>query len=366
MKKLLKTLLYGILFLVIIGFCFCVYILQAPPVAEPEPPKLQVHTRTALRGRPTVNSKPIVYTRDIYRFSIDKKYISNLNIGEFSRELLFSVVLGQRSRYSPELLDKELKTVFNWQKMFANSAKEVQFSSGKSTVKVILSGQDWFVTDKTGAGYAVQKNENQLDIYLPNLLEAFDNNGITLSADIESSIEKVGTQWLIKDKNARQAYEIRNSNKELKIYQQSKYPIQTFLFTVDLASEDSLSSGTFSKELREGFANQNIPLSRKAKLIAGKDDASWRITDGFQKYVIRNENARLRVYLDLESKWLFVQAKGQKGWLQRERGTLFSPLEPTLSSRQQLKEKMVVLIEKIKEKVGTSKESDQVKKTELP
>lgn len=341
MKVLLKTLFFGTLFLVIIGFCFCVYILQAPPVAQPDPPKLQVHTPTKVRGRPTVNSKPIGDTIDNYLFSIDKKYISNLNSGEFSRELLFSVVLGQRARYSAELLDKEIKTVFNWQKIFADSAREIQLSSGKPTVKVIVSGQDWILTDKAGGGYTVEKNENHLDIYLPNLLEAFDNKGTTLSADIESSIEKVGKQWLIKDKKARQNYVIRNGKEKLHILQQSKYPIQMFLFKVDLASKDFLSSGTFSAELRQGFSNQEIPLSEKAKLIADRDGVGWQITDGAQKYKIRNEDGWLRVYLDLESAWLFVQVKGdKKGWLQRERGTIFLPSEPTLSSRQQLKEKL--------------------------
>ena len=367
MKSSLKFLSLFLFIVIIIGFCFCVYILQAPPVAQPDPPKLQVHTRTAIRGRPTVNSKPIAYTKDVYRFSIDKKYISNLNSAQLSNELLFSVALGQRSRFSSEVLDKELKTVFNWQKMFADSGTEIKLRSRSSTIKVLLSGRNWLLKDSTGAGFSVERNGDALDIYLPNLQEAFNTNRTTLSADVELSVETKGKQWLIKDNQSRQTYEIRNGNKQLNIYQQSKYPIQTFLFKTDLAAMTALTEGYFSEDLREGFVIKKIPLSRNTKLIPDENDVNWRVTDGTQKYYIQNEDGLLNVYLDLESKWLLVQVDDNiKGWVQRERGTIFLPPQPTLSSRQQLKEKLVTLIEKLKEKVRISEQPDQTPNAELP
>ena len=90
MKAFLKRLTFLIIFILAVGFGICVYLLQAPPVEQKAVPKLQIHTRTALRGRPTVDSKPIVYTKDVYRFSLDQQYISNLNSGKLERELLFS------------------------------------------------------------------------------------------------------------------------------------------------------------------------------------------------------------------------------------------------------------------------------------
>lgn len=367
MKSLLKGLSIFLFIAIIIGFCLCVYILQAPPVAKPDPPKLQVHTRTALRSRPTVNSKPIVYTKDVYRFSIDQIFISNLNSGLFSNELLFSVPLGQRALYSAELLDSELKTVFNWQKMFADSEAEIRLSSRSGRIKVLISGRDWFLTDSTGAGFTVQKNKDTLDIYLPNLQEAFENNKTTLSADLELSIEKIGKQWLIKDNQSLQVYEIRNAKKKLDVFQQSKYPIQSFLFNVDVAAITALTEGDFSKDLREGFVLQRIPLSRNAKLMAREDGVSWRITDGSQKYNIQKEVGWLKVYLDLESRWLLLGVNDSiKGWVQRERGTIFLPPEPTLSSRQQLKVKLGAFLDGLKERIGVSKQPNQVPNAELP
>ncbi len=367
MKSLLKILSIIIFIAIIIGLCFCFYILQAPPVAQPDSPKLQVHTTTALRGRPTVNSKPIAYTKDVYRFSIDEKYVSNLNSGQLLDELLFGVALGQRALYSAELLDKELKTVFNWQKMFADSATEIRLSSKSPTIKVLISGRDWLLKDSTGAGFSVQKNRGELDIYLPNLLEAFENKMITLSADVEITIEKVGKQWLIKDNQFQQSYEIRKGKKKLDVFQQSKYPIQTFLFQIDSSAMTALTEGKFSKDLHEGFVSQKIPLSQNAKLIADSEGVNWRVADGSQKYNIRNEDGQLKVYLDLESRWLLVRFSGSiTGWMQRERGTIFLPPEPTLSSRQQLKQKLVGFIENLKAKVGISNQPDQTQNTELP
>ena len=367
MKLFLKILTLGLFFVIIIGVCFCIYIFHAPPIPEPEPPKLQVHKRTAVRGRPTVNSKPILYTNDVFLFNLDKKYISNLNMGQFKRELLFSIALGQRARFNAQLLDKELKSVFNWHQMFADSTVGIKLSPGTPTVTVLISGQDWLLTDKLGAGYTVQKIEDQLDIYLPNLREVFNNNRTTLSADVKSTIEKKGKEWLIQDNKTRQAYEIRNATKKLSVYQQSKFPIETFLFRVDLASMTALTQGNFSEALRQGFENQEIQLSHQyAKLIPEEDGVSWRVTDRNQKYNIINEDGWLKVYLNLESKWLLVRADNKRGWVQSERGTIFMPPPPILSSRQQLKEKFVVFIDRLKGKDQSSNQPDKDQIVESP
>ena len=114
MKALLKSLIFLLLFALVIGLGIAVYLLQAPPVAQTGPPKLQIHNRTALRGRPTVNSKPIVYTKDVYRFSLDPQYVSNLNTGKLERELLFNASLAHRTRLKAQDLDESLKTATDW------------------------------------------------------------------------------------------------------------------------------------------------------------------------------------------------------------------------------------------------------------
>ncbi len=343
MKSVFKSIGLVFLIFVFIGVCFCVYILQAPAIPETASPKLQVHSRTSARGRPTVNSKPRFYTKDVYLFSIDQKYISNLNYGVLSDELLFSVVLGMRSRYGAELLDKELETKYNWQQMFADAEVDVSFSSGAHKLDVLISGQDWVLSDRTGAAYRVEKAGNSLDIYLLDLREAFNNKRITLSTDSKSTIEKIGKSWLITDNKTQQTYEIRKGTKKLDVFQQSKYPIVMSLFSVDLTPMSALKEGNFSEEIRQGFAKLEIPLSRNAKLSTIEADVSWQVVDGTQKYGIRNENGILKVSLDLESKWLLIRASGSMtGWIQRERGTIFTPPQHSLSSRQRLKEKLVL------------------------
>ncbi|MYF54409.1 hypothetical protein F4225_01270, partial [Candidatus Poribacteria bacterium] len=103
MKSVLKRLFTVLFILLIIGFFFCIYVMQAPPVAEPEQPKLQVHVRTAVRGRPTVNSGPIGTTKNSHLYSLDRTYLSNLNNSILSGELLFNVVLGVRAKYNAPL-----------------------------------------------------------------------------------------------------------------------------------------------------------------------------------------------------------------------------------------------------------------------
>lgn len=353
MKTIFKSLTLVVLFILTVGFCFCVYILQAPPVAQPGPPKLQVHTRTALRGSPTVNSKPLAYTKAVYRFSLDRKYISNLNSGQFSPDLLFRAALAHRARLEAKQLDKELETGINWQKMFSDLTENIGFNSGAAAIEVLLSGEEWILTDHTEAGYTIVRVQDRLDVYLPNLKEAFEINKVLLSTELESSVEVPGSRWLIKDRKYKQTYEIRNGSEKLNVYQQSKFEIQTFLFEVDIASRAALAEGKLSSELRQGFLDQKISLSRSAKVSGGGDGVSWQVTDLPQKYTIRGDAGRLKVYLDLKSKWLRVRAdKNMKGWMQSERGTIFHPPPPELSSRQQAKERLLVLIDRLKERAG--------------
>ena len=355
MKAFLKRLTFLIIFILAIGFGICVYLLQAPPVEQKAVPKLQIHTRTALRGRPTVNSKPIVYTKDVYRFSLDQQYISNLNSGKLERELLFSAGLSHRARLKAERLDVSLKTATDWQKMFADMTKDIRFRPSASPIEVLLSGEEWRLRDATGAAYTVVKTDSNVEVYLPDLREAFEANKISLSKDLETTIKQTNRRWLIKDNEYKQAYSVVNGEGKLNIFQQSKFEILTFLFEADMASQSSLAQGKLSAELIKEFIREKIPLSRRARVSASEDGIGWQVTNPPLKYNIRSENNRLKVYLNLESKWLRIKVDDStKGWVQSERGTIFEPPPPTLSSRQQVKERLLVLIDKLKERVGLS------------
>ena len=355
MKAFLKRLTFLIIFILAVGFGICVYLLQAPPVEQKAVPKLQIHTRTALRGRPTVNSKPIVYTKDVYRFSLDQQYISNLNSGKLERELLFAAGLAHRARLKTERLDASLKTATDWQKMFADMTKDIRFRPSASPIEVLLSGEEWRLRDATGAAYTVVKTDDRVNVYLPDLREAFEANKISLSKDLKTSIKQANRRWLIEDKEYKQAYSVVNGEGKLNIFQQSKFEILTFLFEADIASQSSLAQGKLSAELIKEFIREKIPLSRRARVSASEDGIGWQVTNPPLKYNIRSENNRLKVYLDLESKWLRIKVDDStKGWVQSERGTIFEPPPPTLSSRQQVKERLLVLIDKLKERVGLS------------
>ncbi len=351
MKAFLKKLTFLIIFIIAIGAGICVYLLQAPPVEQKKVPKLQIHTRTALRGRPTVDSKPIVYTKDVYRFSLDLQYVSNLNSSKLERELLFTAGLAHRARLKAERLDISLKTETNWQKMFADMTKDIRFHPSASPLEVLLSGEEWLLRDTTGAAYTVVKTDNNVEVYLPNLREAFEAHKISLSKDLEISTKQTNRQWLIKDNGYKQAYNVVKGEGKLNVFQQSKYEILTFLFEADVASQRSLAQGKVPSKLMQEFVAEKIPLSRRAQVSANEDGMSWQITSRPLKYNIRNENNRLKVYLDLESRWLRIKADDTtKGWVQSERGTIFEPPPPTLSSRQQAKEQLLVLIDRLKEK----------------
>ena len=364
MKAFLKSLTFGIIFILAIGFGIAVYILQAPPVEQKNTAKLQIHTRTAVRGRPTVNSKPLAYTTDVYRFNLARKYISNLNSGKLEREHLFSAALTHRAKLKGEALDNTLEKKINWQKMFANMTEDIRFGPSTPTLKVLLSGEEWLLQNAPGAGYILVKTGHQIDVYLPDLKDTFEKNNLPLSTDLEISTVQTNKRWLITDRGRRQTYRIESGTEKLNVYQQSKPEILTFLFQVGLASQDALGEGKFSQELRREFEALKIPLSRRAQLSTGEDGVGWRIKDGSLKYNIRNEKERLKVYLDLDSAWLRIQASDNvKGWVQKNRGTIFEPPPPTLSSRQQAKERLLGLVAKVKERIGRFDAQSQTEDT---
>lgn len=373
MKALLKSLALAILFILAVGAILGAYILQAPPVARPGPPKLQIHTRTALRGRPDVNSKPLAYTKDVYRYSLAPDYISNLNSGEFSPKLLFSADLARRAPLEAKRLDAELRDGIDWEKMFTDLTENVRFDARSSDLKVLLSGKEWHLFDGAGAMYKVARVQNRLHVSLPDLREAFEINKVQLSDTTEASVEKPGRQWIIRDIGYQQAYTVKlggqKGEKKLNVFQQSKVEILHSLFDADVTSQPALTSGLLkvssqhyiSAELRAEFVEQKIALTRKAKVSVIEEDREWLITDAGQKYRIRLEDAsqesgktsRLKVYLDVDSEWLRVQVDDNlKGWVQRQHGTVFQPPPPQLSSRQQAKARLLVLIDDLKSKIG--------------
>jgi hypothetical protein len=364
MKALLKSLTFGIIFILAVGFGFGVYILQAPPVEQTKVPKLQIHTRTAVRGRPVVTSKPLAYTKDVYRFNLDRQYISNLNSHKLERELLFSAALTHRAKLKGAALDNVLRKEIDWQKMFANMTESIRFGPSTPVLEVLLSGEEWLLKNAPGAGYIVVRTGNQIDIYLPDLKDAFNTNQNELSTDLEVSTQQINKQWFIKDKKHGQIYRITNGKENLIVYQQSKYEILTLLFEVGLASQTSLTEGKLSQELSQGFKAAKIPLAGQAKVSTIEEGLSWQVTDLSMQYNIRNEDDRLKVYLDLESRWLRIRADDNvKGWVQSERGTIFEPPPPILSSRQLAKKRLLVLIETVKEKVGISNEENKTQNT---
>ncbi len=364
MKTFLKSLTFSILFILTIGFGIAVYILQAPPLEQKNTAKLQVHSRTAVRGRPTVNSKPLAYTKDVYRFNLDQKYISNLNSGRLGREHLFSAALTHRAKLKGEELDNALEKEINWQKMFANMTENIRFGTSTPTLKVVLSDQEWLLKNAPGAGYIVRKTGPQIDVYLPDLKDVFERNNLPLSTDLEISNVQANKRWLITDRKRQQTYRIEKGTKKLNVYQQSKPEILTLLFQVDLASQTALTEGKFSQELRREFKALKIPLSRNAQISTSEDGVSWKIKDTALKYEVRNENDRLKVYLDLDSAWLRIQANDEiKGWVQRDRGTIFEPPPLPLSSRQLAKKRLLGLIETVKEKVGISNAENKTENT---
>ena len=60
--------------------------------------------------------------------------------------------------------------------------------------------------DATGAGYRVVRTDNNVEVYLPDLREAFEANKISLSKDLAITIKQANRRWLIRDNGYKQAY----------------------------------------------------------------------------------------------------------------------------------------------------------------
>lgn len=358
MKAFLKRLIFFIFLILFVGGGVCAYLLQAPPVEQKATAKLQIHTRTALRGRPSVDSKPIVYTKDVYRFSMEPHYISNLNSGKLEMELLFSATLAHRATFNPERLDTALGAEIDWAKMFTRMTEDIRFQPDDPPIEVLLSGKEWRLRDAAGAAYRVVKNGTNLDVYIPDLREAFEANQISLSPDLEVAVKEKNQRWLITDTAYEQAYSIVKGDRKLNVFQQSKFEILTRLFGTDIAYQDSLAEGHLPRAFMQDFETHKFPLSRRARVSAHPDGMGWQISSPPLKYNVHPEAGRLKVYLDLKSDWLLVRVDDStKGWVQSSRGTLFEPPIPTLTSRQQAKARLLVLIDDLKARVAGFRET---------
>ncbi len=360
MKTFLKNIVFLIIFLLVIGAGICIYILQAPPVTQKEVTKLQIHTRTAIRGRPTVNSKPLVYTKDVYRFTMEPNYISNLNRRQIGSELLFTAGLAHRATLDPERLDIALQIATDWQKMFSDMTENIRFTQGEKPIEVLLSGEEWWLRDTAGAAYRVLKTDNVVNVYLPDLRQVFEVNKVSLSQDLEITVRQTDKRWLITDHGFKQTYSIVKGEDRLNVFQQSKLEIRTALFETDADSLRFLEKGKVGPEMMQAFVANKIPLSRQASVSQNADSTGWQIISELMKYDVRHEKGRLKVDLNLESHWLRVKVDDTtKGWVQRSRGTVFEPSPPTLSSRQQAKVHLLARINDLKARFGMSDEEAQ-------
>ena len=138
--------------------------------------------------------------------------------------------------------------------------------------------------------------------------------------------EERNRHWLIKDNAYKQAYSIRSTEGKLHVYQQSKFEILTFLFETDSVYESSLAGGKLTGEI-----NPRIRCGKPAfiptthRYPPTKDGEGWTISSPPLKYNILSENNRLKVYLNLDSKWLRVKVDDEtQGWVQSARVAQFS------------------------------------------
>lgn len=79
-------------------------------------------------------------------------------------------------------------------------------------------------------------------------------------------------------------------------------------FSIELEFQRDLDSCTISERLRQAFRNNRIPLSENATVSIEEIASRWQITNGQQKYKVRRENNKLKIYseenpiLELSSK----------------------------------------------------------------
>ena len=340
-RGILKSLSLKIMlvFWVIIGIL--AYVMTAPPIEAPkEPVKLQFHDRSALRKRPSLDSAPIAYTKEkgTLMFSVGLGFLSNLDNGNISETLMFSVGLPGRKE-----IDRKVKEA-DWHQAFADYGLAL---SQNAIVSDELPGSQWRITDRGGASYIARRGENLIDIYSENLQGAFENNKISLSQNATLSTREEGRKWWITDKETKQAYDIIKEGDKLNIYKRSKLEIVSLLFSVHPADESDLDEGKIPEPLAQAFEKKRIPLSQDVAL-SKQQDRSWLITDNQQKYIVKKGETQFRVYLHMESEWVLVRIEGEiKGWVQRTQGVIIQPSPVKLTRRQRAKQRLVKLVTKL-------------------
>ncbi|MHC4750905.1 MAG: trigger factor family protein [Planctomycetota bacterium] len=73
-----------------------------------------------------------------------------------------------------------------------------------------------------------------------------------------------------------------------------------FLWSSELECQDDLDKGTISDELRREFEDNKAPLSTQATISVEQPESSWLITDGLNKYPIREVEQNLNIYENIE------------------------------------------------------------------
>ena len=284
--KALSTLIF--LVLLVIGGVG-IYVLAAPPDLSQTPPKLQLYGRSALRKRPSVNSAPIAYTKETGTlvFQLGLRFLSSLNDGTLSEQLLFQIGVGSWANL-------EKKKLFQIEQKFQNELDNRRVSadlrqtfadhrillSQNSSVAIETQGSKWRITDKQSKLiYEVWKESTGLNIYTPfdNFVvlakwdQAFASKtvpNLSQYATINSHPEE-DTWQIINGDGA--AYIIRKVGNQLKVY---------------------------TEDLQRAFDNKGVWISQEAELSTVEKGQKWTIVDvkSQQAYDIREESSKLNVY----------------------------------------------------------------------
>ena len=120
-----------------------------------------------------------------------------------------------------------------------------------------------------------------------DLRREFENKGITLSQNVDVSVTKSGTRWLIDNK-----YSVRKAGR-LDIYLESE-----LLFSIGLDFQSSLDDEETSKDLRRAFENKGITLSQNVDVWSKKESPHWLIDDkgNKQEYLVKKADDGLNIY----------------------------------------------------------------------
>lgn len=288
-RGILKTLSLMIFLVLLVIGGVGIYVLAAPPEASKTSPKLQLYGRSALRKRPSVNSAPIAYTKEkgTLVFQLGLRFLSGLNEGNLSEQLLFQVGVGSWANL-------EKKKLFRIGQEFQNELNNRRVSedlrqafadhhillSQNSSVAIEASGRRWWITDKQSKLiYEVWKESTGLNVYSPfdNFVvlaewhEPFANKTLpNLSQDATINSHPEEDTWQIINGDGA-AYIIRKAANQLNVY---------------------------TEDLRQAFDNKGIWISQEAKLSTPEKGQNWLILDAKsqQAYDISKESDKLNVY----------------------------------------------------------------------